>query len=373
MKKYKHRVRIGLCMALIGVSLCGCSILPQEEELPAPPVYKAKEVEYEQVQVMRGDLENREDISCTYEASVEEKLSFQIKDLEITQVYVSLGDQVEPGQLLAELDSEDLDEQIAEQEETVSSLKIERDHLYESREIARKTEAVELEKIRSQISLGTATQAQYDARQASNQANETAYNSQYEYYQSKIAIEEEKLTSLQNEKERYRLYAGIRGTVRYLGSSEELSSDTAAFAIISDYSTNRFVCNVKDKTWFSVGDTAQIVLKDDREIEAEATAVKDVSSDSSEKYEVSFQPVVPDPSLQTGDKGKISYLLESSKDTLYLPTEVVQKNSSYAVVYYLDDSGALSTKIVTVGISNKEYTEIKKGVEEGEYVVNNSR
>lgn len=90
MKKYKHRVRIGLCMALIGVSLCGCSLLPQEEELPAPPVYKAKEVEYEQVQVMRGDLETREEISCTYEASVEEKLSFQIKDLENHHRYMFL-------------------------------------------------------------------------------------------------------------------------------------------------------------------------------------------------------------------------------------------------------------------------------------------
>lgn len=372
MKKNWYRVLAGCCAAILGINLCGCSFLPQEEELPSPPVYKAKEVEYEQVQVMRGDLENRKDISCTYEASVEEKLSFQIADLEIAQVYVSLGDQVEPGQLLAELDSNDLDEQIDAQEETLSSLKIERDQLYESREIARKTEAVELEKIRSDISLGSATQAQYDAKQASNQANEEAYLSQYDYYQAKVAIEEEKMTALKNEKERYRLYAGIKGTVRYLGSSEELSSNVSAFAIISDYSTNRFVCNVTDQSWFSVGDTAQIILSD-REIEAEVTAVKDISGDSSEKYEISLQPVVPDPSLQTGDKGKISYLLESSKDTLYLPTDVIQKNSSYAIVYYLDDSGALSTKIVMLGISNDDYTEIKKGVEEGEYVVNNSR
>ncbi|MBR4888622.1 MAG: hypothetical protein IKU17_05710, partial [Clostridia bacterium] len=46
-----------LCVLLLMQVLSGCAFLPEEEELPPPPVYKADAVTYDQVQIMRGDLQ----------------------------------------------------------------------------------------------------------------------------------------------------------------------------------------------------------------------------------------------------------------------------------------------------------------------------
>ena len=369
---YSARALLPLLLVLL---LSGCSFLPQEEELPSPPVYRADALQYEQVQVQRGDLQEWDTFSCTYKAAVEEKVIFQLGGMEVARVYVALGDDVKAGQLLAELDTTEIDEKMDAQQEKIRQLETEAGQLDDTRAIAREKERLELEKIGARVSRGEATQAEYNAKKAANDANEKAYLSKKEYYSSLISIEKERYAALQEERLQYSIYAGIDGTVRYVGSVDQPSSDTGAFVIISDYTTNRFVCTVKQAGLFHVGDTVTITPSDKTVSPLEATviAVEDVSTSSSNKYEVSLQPLIPNSTLKNGDKGKIEYLMQESLDTLYLPAEVVQINPQFSLVYCVDESGALYTKVVTVGMATDDYVEIKEGLEEGEYVVDNHR
>ena len=369
---YSARALLSLLLVLL---LSGCSFLPQEEELPSPPVYRADALQYEQVQVQRGDLQEWDTFSCTYKAAVEEKVIFQLGGMEVARVYVALGDDVKAGQLLAELDTTEIDEKMDAQQEKIRQLETEAGQLDDTRAIAREKERLELEKIGARVSRGEATQAEYNAKKAANDANEKAYLSKKEYYNSLISIEKERYAALQEERLQYSIYAGIDGTVRYVGSVDQPSSDTGAFVIISDYTTNRFVCTVKQAGLFHVGDTVTITPSDKTvsPLEAMVIAVEDVSTSSSNKYEVSLQPLIPNSTLKNGDKGKIEYLMQESLDTLYLPAEVVQINPQFSLVYCVDESGALYTKVVTVGMATDDYVEIKEGLEEGEYVVDNHR
>jgi multidrug efflux pump subunit AcrA (membrane-fusion protein) len=364
-----------LCILLLVQALSGCAFLPEEEELPPPPVYKADAVTYDQVQIMRGDLQVWEKFSCKYQAAVEEKVAFKLEGLEIVQIYVTLGEEVTAGQLLAELESTEMEERLVAQREKVAELKLTAEQLADTRSLQREKEELELKWIASRIEQGLAKQSEYDAKARSNQANEEAYEAKRSYYSSLITIESERLDALLEERELYRIYAGIDGTVRSLGSADKLSSVTTPFVIISDYSTNRFTCTLREAGLFEVGDTVTITPndKDMQPIETVVTAIEDLSTEKAVKLELSLQPVVPNTLLKNGDKGAILYLAEESLDTLYLPIDLVQINPQFSLVYCIDDDGALYTQVVTVGIVTDDYVEIKDGLKEGDYVVDNSK
>ena len=102
---------------IVLLSCTSCAILPEEEELPAAPVVRDYEVEeYEQTPVLRGDLQLSQKVSCTYRPAKAEDLSFALGGEYISAVYVETGQTVKKGQLLAELEQGNIDEQIEAQE-----------------------------------------------------------------------------------------------------------------------------------------------------------------------------------------------------------------------------------------------------------------
>ena len=86
--------------------LCtGCALLPQEEHLPDAPVLRAFTGEqHTLIAVARGDIVREEAITCSYDASQQELLSFPVGGEKIAELYIRPGSQVKKGQLLAELD-----------------------------------------------------------------------------------------------------------------------------------------------------------------------------------------------------------------------------------------------------------------------------
>lgn len=99
-----------LCVVLIAT---GCSLLPQEEEeeeLPVitPPKLSAKP-EYE---VKTGTLERTVRGSGRLMSAKEEELYFTVDGKRIKEIYVSSGDPVQAGQVIAEVDVSDLESQL---------------------------------------------------------------------------------------------------------------------------------------------------------------------------------------------------------------------------------------------------------------------
>ena len=114
-----------LMLMLVPFLCTSCRLMPVEEELPAAPVIRSyKGEEYRQASVQRGDLVLTKAVRCTCIPMRRENLSFSLGGVIIDRIYVSEGQQVQAGELLAELAMGDLGEQIRTLENELQVLKL---------------------------------------------------------------------------------------------------------------------------------------------------------------------------------------------------------------------------------------------------------
>lgn len=76
----------------------------------------------------------------------------------------------------------------------------------------------------------------------------------------------------------------------------------------------------------------------------------------------------PDDNIFIGVSAKVSMVVAESDNTLLLPTEVVNTNTSGDFVYVIED-GVVQEKSVELGVSSDRQIEILKGLSEGDEVI----
>lgn len=342
--------------------LCtACSLLPKEEELPDAPVMRAFPGErYTMVEVVRGDIIKTETIECSYSAAEQEMLSFAVGGERIAELYVSPGYQVKAGDLLAELDNTQINREIAAQQVVVSDLQRQTDQAKEALDM-------QYERLSRLNDAAAADYSRFDSQRDSANLTCLEMEDEYNYLAELLAVEQMALKNLQEELSRRQIYAGIDGTV--LTITQSSSSETALYAgqvvcIVADLTTGSFTANVKDGL-LQQGDTVMIVY-DSVEHEAQVTELLDASGG---KKTVRFQLSTPDLSLSAGTRGKITLETERREDVLCVPTGAVEQMDSANIVYYVDENGLKSSKIVETGLMAGGLVEIVSGLEEGEMVI----
>lgn len=103
MKKRFRILKVGLCAVL----LTGCGIFPKEAELQKTPIIQAYEQEpFDMVQVQRGQLKLYEEINAVCMNLGEKQYTFDVNDMAFKGIYVTCGEQVKAGTVLAELAGE---------------------------------------------------------------------------------------------------------------------------------------------------------------------------------------------------------------------------------------------------------------------------
>ena len=97
-----------LVIILLVIGLSGCYLFPKEEEVLAPPLIEPPEITYETLGATRGTIEKKITASGTFVSIEQGNMFFKNRGGRLKKVYVKVGDIVEKGDLLAELDSGDL-------------------------------------------------------------------------------------------------------------------------------------------------------------------------------------------------------------------------------------------------------------------------
>ena len=99
--KIKKLLQI-ISVVMVLLMFSGCSLLPKEDEYQiSPVVVDNQKISYKTAIVQTGDITKTETVNCTYKPVKTQSYSFDLTGENYDAVYVSAGQNVEKGQLLA--------------------------------------------------------------------------------------------------------------------------------------------------------------------------------------------------------------------------------------------------------------------------------
>jgi multidrug efflux pump subunit AcrA (membrane-fusion protein) len=101
-----------IMMLVIMLALSGCSLLPVEGEALQPPLIQPTEEEFDFVEVAKGNIQTFLRGTANFVASNSEALSYKTTSGRLKSINVTVGQEVEAGDLLVELETGDLEHQI---------------------------------------------------------------------------------------------------------------------------------------------------------------------------------------------------------------------------------------------------------------------
>lgn len=329
--------------------LCtGCQLMPEEETFQDAPVLYSYEIkEYPQESVMRGDLVLSMAVNCTYMAANQEQLGFEVSGEYIDQIYVSKGQQVQTGQLLAELQYGDLKEAITAAEYEYKVLKLKQEHILENQSL--------------------------DQLQEDSDTVAKRYEAQLQEVADEIYIAELQLEKLKEDLQQRQIYAGMDGTVIEVKNVRDGERSTSGETVITiaDIDTNVFLVQSEDAQYFTPGTQTTVQCgKTTYEVEVVEAAQLGIAELSQENEDAAYLRLTqPDLTLEDGKKGKTEVVLEKRSDVLYVPKGTVKKADGKELVYTLDENGLRVMQHVETGLRTEEYIEIISGLEEGDTVI----
>ncbi|MBQ8964943.1 efflux RND transporter periplasmic adaptor subunit [Ruminococcus sp.] len=344
-KILRRKVPCMLCAAAVMIS-SGCYLLPDEEEAALPPAVKASEVSYTTVTAKRKDIEKKLTATGTVTAERQYDLSYEKQNGVISEFYIRAGDHVAEGDPICEIDTTDLDDQIAEKELYLQKARLNVDMIWES----------------------GGTQAQIDS----------AYVD--------VQLIERELNKLKENKEGAVLRSPIDGVVSQLAdvrAGDSVSSGQTVATVI-DTSALYIAVQPDDLTKFPVDTKVQIRINKDyydgvvfmdpptlADYQAEVKASHDKEDKTGISYEadtiyVRFEGDIPADAL--GQLADVILVLDKSENAVVISNNLIKKVDGEKVVYVLKNGEKVAVP-VEIGLTTGSQSEILSGVEEGDELV----
>ena len=344
--------------------LSGCDLLPAEEAFRTAPLIREYQMEaFTLAACTRGDLILKRSISCVYMPVRSESLKFPISGLSFDEFYVKAGDAVQQGQLLAQLDLSDIEQQIEANGREIERITVRIEHLEQDRQLALKRSAIQHE------AEGAAA-----LRQAEEDLNE-AYDAQRQSLEDSLTIARLRLADYEHQLSERQLRAPMDGTVTYVRrvNKGDVSSLSERVVTIADSTLSLFRAETDLWDRFEPG---QLVTITSSKVDYEAVVVTEEElglapreKEAGQKAYVYFALTEPTFDLEDNDRGTLTIVLDSRHDVLRVPSSAISTINGETVVYYQNDEGMKAYKNVTVGLEANDLIEIIAGLEEGDLVI----
>ena len=348
-----------LALCLIPVVLTGCQLLPVEEQLPEiRPLYVYESEGYQLTTVQRGDLEKILEIDCSYEAVNEEIVGFSLGDLYVEQVLVQRGQKVQAGDLLATLEQEDIQRQIAEREYQMEVLQLKLAHIAQDKQI-------ELAEYKLRWNW---TQWQEKLAEI-----EEKYAAQLQDLEDEIYIQSLLLEEKKAELNKRQIFAGINGTVTYVKELKAglRSVKDEGFVRIVDFDTAVFYVRGNHADYFPVGTQTSVINNVNHSLIYQVVSIdpSELGLTPLEEKCAYLRLIQPDPELEDGTSGAIIIALEKKTNVLYVDRTAIKTANGEPFVYILNQDGLREIRAVKTGLQTDKYVEIVEGLLEGDKVI----
>jgi membrane fusion protein, macrolide-specific efflux system len=322
-----------LLIPIISIVLSSCYLFPKEEQILAPPLIEPAEITYSVIEVERGNIERKLTSYGSFVSIDQSNVFYEGTSGRIESVDVAIGDEVEQGQILARLETGNLESRIRIQE--LSHRKVE---IAYERAVETNADKYSLELAKIDLELAD------------------------------IALE-----SLKNELERSILRAPISGNAVYVDSrvrEGDWVNEFQTLVRIADPNNLQLECSGSGISEFKTGMMVDVEIGEETYSGKVVSTPADVPYGGDENLKKVIRIDVDDPpdTVKLGDNANVSYTIEKSEDTIVLPKQVIRTFVNRKYVMLLEDGLRVERDIET-GIETATQVEILSGLSEGEVVI----
>ncbi|MDI9470359.1 MAG: efflux RND transporter periplasmic adaptor subunit [Bacillota bacterium] len=354
---YRRAVLLLATLTLLLAGGCG-ALLPPEPSLERSPVTPTQTAApFATWTVRYGDLRLEQTIRFRYKPVREAELRFTVGGLLYDEILVKKGDVVSEGQLLANLDSGDIEPGLMELEYQLARQAMLREGL-----LARQGDD------RERLELGTAklTEAEQAERRRELEEQQAA---ELEAFDRETEILELSRGTLERRLDERRLVAPFAGIITYTRHINEgdRSSTNDQVVQLSDNERSLFLAKTDYASHFKVGERYEITL-DEVSYPVVAVDPADYGMETDEKS-AALRPEVEEMVFETDQSGTVVLLLDSREHVLLIPERAVFAAGERSYVYVDRGDRVREAREVTTGLRAGREVEITSGLEEGEVVI----
>lgn len=328
----KHKIIMSTALILSMTGMTGCFFFPAEEELLEPPTVAIEDIAYSTYTAKQKTIEDKTVATGYVFCKSQYDASFPESGGTLKTIYVTAGQHVEEGDLLAELDVGDLDYLYKQQQLIVQKAQI------------------------AYNSSGTA-----DARLT-------------------LEMEQNTLTEYERQLNNSRIYAGMTGEVCFVQDMDPGTTVTAYKTIIKIVDPSQLCIQYSSSNMksFPLGEEVTITVDG----EDYSGYVSKTPTDVKEGLYDDFPAVMKDTSsiyceftdgtpsfLTVGQTADITAVFARHDNAVVISKTLVKTDGDRTYVTLLDENDTKKEVDVTVGITNATEAEILTGLNAGDRVV----
>lgn len=295
--------------------------------------------------VRRGNLDGRETVTLRLQASQEQEYFFEIPGLLIEKVYVTVGDEVKEGQLLAEAANEDIKKLASESSIAVTA--IEEGIAYQTRMLSLEKQKKEYNEDKKQTNLDAISRHTLEIEKLNNE----------------LSVAKREAGEWAKELKKTQIYATEAGIVSYVGVfGNGITSDEKMPFVKVQQEDCGFAGVLQGEHDLAIGQKISLSIDG---VEYPAT-IQMVNLKEGETELLA----VPDEYIDTTQVTTAEYVWsrEPLNQVLYVPTEAIVTVQGEHYVYVYDENGFPDPVKVRIGKMGPKYTNIEAGVKEGDLV-----
>ena len=333
--------------------LAGCG---KTEEAPLVMVDSEEDVvSYSLVQVTYDDVILTRKMDCTYSQSKAQEVSFNVTGKYVEKVYVEEGDVVKKGDILCELASSTLEEEIEELDYKVKKNELKLSN-YDMQE------ALDIQDLYTYG--GAPSKERVDSIKSSYERTRVLTNDDLEF-------DREELSRKRKELRESKLYASLDGVVFNLKKDLEGSTSKADTVIMNivDSSDCKFeIEGTEFKSFFKEGERVDMNIPFSTAAGDYVLLPYEIDT-WTDKMIFSIFTGPENANIDVGTRGTISVIESEKTHVLSLPKDVIHQAGDEYFVYTLNEDNIRTIKYITIGLYGDERAEILEGLSEGEKVV----
>lgn len=354
-----------MAVLLAGCMLTGCGpVRGDDEEL----ILTEKETEtmtYDMAEVSISDVRKTGKASCVYQQVNDESLSFAVSGKRVAKVYVEKGENVVKGQILAELDVGNAEEQIRDLEYAIARNELNLSNI----ELNRDNEISALW-LRFMYQSGQSKEEK-EALDKNVESIQQKYRYMQEDCEDALALDRAQLDILKKNMQESTLRAGMNGMVSEIADRLEGSTTVRGEEVMKIIDSSDCVFAVDDVSlmeFFKEGVEVDMSMAygsgagDYKLIPHEMDKWED-------KLLFSISQGGEGAIIEVGSRGTMRYTIDFREQVLSVPLKAVHQADGKSFVYVLGENSMREMKWIETGLFGDDKVEVISGLQEGERVI----